>query len=217
MSVQKETILFQGDSITDSGRNKTNPTHAGDGYAQLVKAQLGYENPGKYVFHNRGLGGNRIVDLYARIKADVINLRPDYISFLIGVNDVWHELAYENGVDADKYEKIYGMLIEEIKEALPNVKIMIMEPFCLRGAGTDNTEEQPDKWNVFKTEVQKRAEKAQEVAKKYNLVYVPLQEKFNEAAKLEEDTYWLVDGVHPTPMGHELIKREWLKAFSKLQ
>ena len=209
-------ILFQGDSITDCDRARGNDAHVGTGYALLVKSQLGFENPGEYEFYNRGISGNRIVDLYARIKADIINLAPDYISILIGVNDVWHEFGVHNGVDADKYEKIYCMLIEEIKEALPDVKIMIMEPFCLRGPATDNTEEQPDKWDVFNTEVQKRAEKAQKVAKKYHLVYVPLQEKFNEAAKLEENTYWLVDGVHPTPMGHELIKREWLKAFSEL-
>ena len=52
---------------------------------------------------------------------------------------------------ANKYEKIFSMMIEEIKEALPEIKIMILEPFCLRGAGTENSEEYPDKWNVFNT------------------------------------------------------------------
>lgn len=143
-------------------------------------------HPGEYDFQNRGIAGNRIVDLYGRIKSDIINLKPDYISILIGVNDVWHELDYNNGVDADKFEKIYSMLIEEIKEALPEVKIMILEPFCLEGlegSGTMNTEELPGKWNYFRTEVQKRAEKA-------------------------ENSYWLADGVHPTAMGHEVLKRE---------
>ena len=73
------------------------------------------------------------IDATLEILAD---LKPDYISFLIGVNDVWHEFSRHNGVDADKYEKIYTMLIEEIKEELPEVKIMFLEPFCLRATRT---------------------------------------------------------------------------------
>ena len=208
-------ILFQGDSITDCGREREDNAHLGTGYALLVKSQLGFENPGEYEFYNRGISGNRIVDLYARIKADIINLAPDYISILIGVNDVWHEFSIHNGVDADKFEKIYCMLIEEIKEALPNVKITIMEPFCLKGSGTDDTEEEPNKWNVFDAEVRKRAEKAKKVAEKYNLAFVELQNVFDKATEIKECTYWLRDGVHPTEMGHELLKREWMKAFEK--
>lgn len=147
---------------------------------------------------------------------DIINLKPDIISILIGVNDVWHEFDVQNGVDADKYFKIYSMMIEEIKEALPDVKIMIMEPFVLKAAGTENTKECPDKWNIFHTEVRKRAEKAKEVAGKYGLPFVALQDKFDEAAKLAPNQYWLTDGVHPTTAGHELIKREWLKGFYEL-
>ena len=107
------------------------------------------------------------------------------------------------------------MLIEEIKEPLPDVKIMIMEPFCLKGSGTEDTEEEPNKWNVFYAEVRKRAEKAKKVAEKYNLTFVELQSVFDKVAEIEECTYWLIDGVHPTAMGHELLKREWMKAFEK--
>lgn len=214
-----KTILFQGDSITDAGRSRKDLESAGEGYALLVKSQLGYENPGKYMFHNRGVSGDRVVDVYARMKKDIINLAPDYLSILLGVNDVWHEIDFggPNGVDADKYEKIYGMLIEEIQEALPKVKIMIMEPFCLQASATENTEEQPNRWDYFHTEVKKRAERAKKVAEKYHLTFVPLQEKFDEVAKHTENAYWLRDGVHPTPMGHELIKREWIQAFSKIK
>lgn len=207
-----KTILFQGDSITDCSRGNG----LGDGYAMLASAQLGLENPGEYTFYNRGISGNRIVDVYARIKADIINLKPDYMSILIGVNDVWHEFSGNNGVSEDKFEKIYCMIIEEIREALPDVKIVILEPFCLRECATENTEEYPDKWNIFNEEVQKRAEKAKKVAEKYNLPFIPLQHKFDEAAKLAPNSYWLEDGVHPTPAGHELIKREWINAFNKL-
>ena len=211
-----KTILFQGDSITDCGRHRERHEFVGDGYVQLVKAWLGLECPEQYEFQNRGIGGNRIVDLYARIKTDIINIKPDIMSILVGVNDVWQELDEKNGVDAKKYEKIYCMMIEEIKDALPHIKIMIMEPFCLRASATNNTEEEPDRWNVFSVEVRKRAEKARKVAEKYQLPFIKLQDKFDEVAKLAENTYWLRDGVHPTQMGHELIKREWLKAFKTL-
>lgn len=210
------TILFQGDSITDCDRSRENFENVGKGYPLLVKSQLGFEYPECFQFQNRGVSGNRIIDVYARIKADIIHLKPDYMSILIGVNDVWHEFDYHNGVDAEKFEKIYGMLIEEIQAALPHIKIMILEPFCLRAAATENTEEYPDKWNTFRSEVEKRAMKARAVAEKYNLTFVPLQEKFCKAAENTENTYWLADGVHPTAMGHELIKKEWLKAFETL-
>ncbi len=211
-----QTILFQGDSITDAGRSREDDMNAGIGYPTLVKGELGFEYPNQYIMYNRGISGNRVVDVYARIKADIINLKPDVMSILIGVNDVWHEFGGHNGVDAEKYFKIYSMLIEEIKAALPDVKIMILEPFVLRGDGTDNTQDEPDKWNIFHTEVLKRAEKARKIAETYNLPFIPLQDKFEAAAKLASNNYWLRDGVHPTTAGHELIKREWIKTFKSL-
>lgn len=212
-----KTILFQGDSITDAGRNREAAFNLGTGYPLLVGAELGLENPGEYRFYNRGIGGNRVVDMYARIKADIINLKPDYISFLIGVNDVWHEFGGHNGVDAEKYEKIYCMLIDEIKEALPDVKMMILEPFCLRASATESTEDEPDRWNIFSSEVKKRAEKAKKVAEKYNIPFITLQDKLDKASENTENSYWLSDGVHPTPVGHELIKREWINTFEKIK
>jgi len=212
-----KTILFQGDSITDCRRERDNNAHVGHGYALMVKSELGADYPGKYEFYNRGISGNRVVDVYARIKKDIINLAPDYMSILIGVNDVWHEVDKQNGVDADKYEKIYCMLIEEVQAALPNVKIMIIEPFCLRGTATDNTDEMPDKWNVFHTEVKKRAEKARKVAEKYGLPFVEMQCVMDRASELTDASYWLMDGVHPTAMGHQLLKREWMKAFEQME
>jgi lysophospholipase L1-like esterase len=136
------------------------------------------------------------------------------MSILIGVNDA---CVWANGVDCEKFEKIYSMLIEEIKAELPNIKIMILEPFCLKGHNTDDTDEIPNKWEMFKSEVEKRAKAAKNIAEKYNLKFVPLQHKFDEVVKFAEEKYWLGDGVHPTPMGHELIKNEWLKAFDDIK
>lgn len=208
-----KVILFQGDSITDALRSRDNDQFAGNGYPTLVKAKLGYEEPGQYTFLNRGISGNRIVDLYARIKADLINLKPDVLSILIGVNDVWHEAGHQNGVAADKFERIYDMLLDEVREALPGVRILILEPFVLQGTATENTPEHPSRWAYFRDETPLRAAAAKRVAEKHEAAFIPLQHLFDEACKLADPAYWLHDGVHPTAMGHELIAREWLKAF----
>ena len=210
-------IIFQGDSITDCGRNREDITSIGVGYAHLVKGQLGYEHPEKYEFINKGINGNRIVDVYGRIKSDIINLKPDYMSLLIGVNDVWHELDRCDGVSAEKFEEIYDMLIEEILEALPNIKIMILEPFVLEALATTATEVNPERWNYFRTEISLRAAAARRIAEKYGLTFVELQNKFDYVCKQAPASYWLRDGVHPTPMGHWIIKNEWIKMFQEVQ
>ena len=211
-------ILFQGDSITDCGRNKDDPASMGWGYAQMIKGQLGYEHPGEFAFMNKGISGNRIVDVYARIKADIINLKPDYMSLLIGVNDVWSELdGKQNGVSAEKFEKIYHMLVAEILEELPDIKLMILSPFVLEAGAALDTEAEPTRWDYFRTEVSKRSEAAKRIAGEYELSFVALQGTFDKACEKAPASYWLHDGVHPTPMGHWLIKNEWLKAFREMQ
>ena len=213
-------ILFQGDSITDCGRNRDSDLYrgGGTGYPTMVSGLLGAKEPYRYTFYNRGISGNRVVDLYARIRIDMINLKPDYISILIGINDVWHEYSHKNGVDAEKFEMVYNLLIEELKRDLPDVKIMILEPFVLPGCATKSDAENPDRWEFFVKETALRREAARRVAEKQNILFVPLQELFDKAnVDAPNDQYWLVDGVHPSPAGHELIKNAWLEAFEKLQ
>ena len=210
-------ILFQGDSITDCGRRRDNFYGMGEGYPRLIEASLGADCPGEYEFINRGISGNRIVDLYARIKADFINLKPDYASIYLGVNDTWHEIGSNNGVDTAKFEKIYTMLIDEIKEALPNIKLMIIAPYVLEGYDTCDTEEIPDRLSRFRTDVAEKAAVAKKIAEKYGLPIIELQPTFDAACKKAEPSYWAYDGVHPTAMGHELIKRLWLNAFETIK
>lgn len=213
----EKVILFQGDSITDAGRIRDNDVSVGTGYANLVKAYLSATQPYQYKFHNRGISGNRVVDLYARIKLDMINLKPDYMSILVGVNDVWHEYTKQNGVSAEKFEMVYGLMIEELQQTLPDLKLMIMEPFVLLGSATQNTEEHPHRWEFFRSEVELRAKAAKRIAEKYNLPFIPLQEMFDKAnADAPEQGYWLRDGVHPSHAGHELIKQQWLKTFGTM-
>lgn len=206
--------LFQGDSITDANRDRDDERIGseifGYGYPLLFASDILKNNKGKYEFLNRGISGNRIVDVYARIKCDIINLKPDVMSILIGVNDVWHELNEQNGVDTSKFEKVYSMLIEEIKEALPDIKIIILEPFVLYGEGSKRY------YDDFRKGVEEKAAVAKRVADKYNLAFVPLMKQFDDAASDGDTKYWTTDGVHPTAAGHQLIKEELLKAFNSL-
>ncbi len=208
------TYLFQGDSITDANRvdidEGVGSCLFGYGYPILFASEYLKKQKGKIQFINKGVSGNRIVDLYARIKDDIINLKPDIMSILIGVNDVWHELSVQNGVEARKFEMIYSMLIEEVKEALPDIKIIILEPFVLNGSGTEMY------YDTFRDEVQKRSAAARRVAEKYNLYFVPLQEEFDKASADGDTTYWTTDGVHPTAAGHQLIKEELDRVVSTI-
>ncbi len=205
-------ILFQGDSITDADRIRETDD-LGRGYPLQVAARLGFAHPGEYELCNRGVSGDRIVDVYARIKKDIVNLKPDVMSLLIGVNDVWHEFGAENGVSAEKFEKIYGMLIEEIKAALPNIRIILLGAYVCRGTGTTETEE---KWAKFSAEVALRAEAAKRTAEKYNMEYIPLQPLFDRAEKAMPPEYWTKDGVHPTVYGHAIIAEELINAIENM-
>ncbi len=209
-------ILFQGDSITDCGRSREVLTDVGNGYPYMVRAHYGLEKPGQFEIVNRGISGNRSVDVYARIKQDIINLKPDYMSILMGVNDVWHELSIQNGVDTPKFERIYTMLIEEVLEALPNIKLMILEPYAMPGAATEGTlEDGRDKYTVFRKETEEKAAACRRVAQKFNIPFVPLQAKLDEMQKAYGTESVSGDGVHPNCTGHLLIARAWMEAFEK--
>lgn len=205
-----KTILFQGDSITDAGRNFQDDACMGYGYATMTAGKIAVDWPGQYQVINKGISGNRIVDVYARIKKDIINLNPSYMSILIGVNDVWHEFGERNGVDAVKFERVFDWLITELKEALPELKILILEPFVLKGPATEHV------WEGFSSEVSLRAAACKRLAEKHGLIFVPLQEKLEALAAQTSNTYVLGDGVHPTYAGHELISREVYNVYKDL-
>ena len=210
-------ILFQGDSITDCARDRKDFYGMGNGYANMIKAALGTDCPGEYEFINRGVSGDRSVDIYARIKIDFTNLQPDYASIFMGVNDAWHEIIFQNGVDTEKFERIYSMLIEEIQAVCPQTKLMIIAPYVLEGYNTCNTEEIPDRLSRFQKDTAEKAEASKRIARKYGLPLIELQPAFDEACKKAPPAYWAYDGVHPTACGHELIKRLWLETFAKIK
>lgn len=201
-------ILFLGDSITDAGRDRSRPDSLGAGYPLLVSARLGAGRPGAFTFRNTGVGGDRSVDIYARIKRDCWNWSPDVLSLLAGVNDVWHELGEDrNGVDAERFYRVYRMLAEDTLARLPDVTLLLMEPFVLPGTGTCGS------WETFSREVALRAQAVREVAGEVRAHFLPLQALLDEACRRCPPEYWLLDGVHPTPAGHQLIADAWLELF----
>ena len=208
-------ILFQGDSITDAKRTDIGDgVTLGAGYPLLIKAELEYFNPDLTV-ENRGISGNRVTDLYARWKIDCLNLSPDVLTILIGVNDVWHEIGYQNGVDAEQFETVYRLLLEQTRKNLPNIQIILMGAYLLHGPATDESAWGFDR---FYEEVAKRAAIAKKLAAEYQLPYIDLQSEFDRHITADMPAaHWSADGVHPTPAGHELIKRAWLTCFRQLK
>ena len=212
-------ILFFGDSITDAGRNRENSSHMstlGWGFVRIIADRLQGVEPEKYEIVNRGISGNRVVDLYSRIKCDCWNLNPDVISILIGVNDVWHEIMGENGVELDRFEKVYRMMIEDTKKALPNAKLILCEPFVLEGIATCATEDIPDRFQRFLS-VYDYATVVRKLAEEYEIPFLPLQKKLSEKATETDASYYLIDGVHPHIAGATLIADEWVKLFKEIE
>ena len=207
-------ILFQGDSITDAGRSREALPESnagfGAGYPNLVAARiLGDHLGSEYNIINRGISGNRVVDLYARWKIDCLNLKPDVLSILIGVNDTWHEKHNHNGVELDRYELIYDMLLEWTRKVLPKCKLVLMEPFVLQPEGGAVA---PD----WLDEIAARGVIVAKLAKKYKAVFIPCQKILSDAAaKAGNPALILRDGVHPTLMGHQVLADAWLKYAAK--
>lgn len=207
-----KVILFQGDSITDGNRGRNeDPNHIhGHGYAYIIAAKLGNElAEQRPVFHNRGVSGDRISDLYARWNEDAIYLKPDVLSILIGVNDIWRSLKDEPGGVTDRYERAYRHVLEETREVLPQTRLVLCEPFIL------NTGAPAEDWPRWHQQITRYQQIVRGLAQQYDAVFVPLQEMFETAAQRVDNAYWLWDGVHPTTAGHDLIARQWLSVVGE--
>jgi len=204
-------ILFQGDSITDGGRSRNDDWNhvMGHGYAYLLASRLCFDYPEKnYHFFNRGISGNTVPDLLNRWEKDTLELKPDILSILVGVNDASAAVDNKPGFDADTYDKKYRSLLDLTRKNLPETRLVICEPFILP-VGKIKTQ-----WAKWQDEIQKQQQVAKELAKEYNCAFVPFQSHFDKALKRAPEDFWMWDGVHPMPAGHELMARVWLKEVS---
>jgi lysophospholipase L1-like esterase len=207
MEHNRLTVLFQGDSITDGGRGRSEDLNhiLGHSYPYIIAAQLGYQLvERKPSFINRGISGNRVSDLYARWNEDAISLRPDLISILIGVNDLWRIMNNLPEGATDRFERAYRHLLDETREVLPHASLVLIEPFIL------NVGAPALRWKEWHEGISHYQQITRTLANTYHAVFVPLQSAFDQAAQTTGPDYWLWDGVHPTAAGHHLIAKEWL-------
>ena len=210
------TILFQGDSVTDGGRKRdsyyANNTWGGLGssYVFPVVSELLGKNPNSNLrCYNRGISGDKVFQLSNRWEEDCLQIRPDVLSILIGVNDFWHTLSHNYKGTAKSYEDDFRKLLDRTKKELPDVKLIIGEPFAVKG-GTALVEE---KWFSAFMAYQNAAKK---IASDYNAHWLPFQKTFDDALKVAPVDYWCSDGVHPSLGGGELMAKTWLEVFGKM-
>ena len=204
------TILFQGDSITDAGRDRgtvgPNLGQAlGFGYPRWVAEGLWETHPESYLqIYNRGISGDRILTMENRWENDCLRLLPDLISILIGVNDTWNYLYTGLGSSPSEYRLVFARILDRTLKHLPDVKLVLCEPFILI------TGEVTREWQQ---DISLRQQTVRELAEEYNAVFVPFQSALQNAARSTPEEGLLDDGVHPTAKGHRLLAKCWLEAL----
>ncbi|MDR2919076.1 MAG: SGNH/GDSL hydrolase family protein [Tannerella sp.] len=204
-------ILFQGDSITDSGRNKESNIcntfdQLGSGYALFTATQLLKTHADKQLkIYNRGISGNKVYQLRERWEMETLAFMPDVLSILIGVNDYWHTLSGGYKGTLEIYDTDLRALLKYTKEKLPNVQLVLCEPFAVKGGAAIDE----PKWFPMFDDYRKALK---QISDDFNAVFVPYQSAFDAAMKLAPARYWAADGVHPDLPGRQLMADVWLEA-----
>ena len=208
-----ERLLFIGDSITDMkwGRNEKDRNHyLGHSYVYLIASRLGVDMPeAKLECFNRGHSGNRITDLKSRWQKDVIDMKPDLLSILIGVND--RKVKKGQTFLSDQWESDYREILTKSRQANEKLRIVLLDPFVLKSGWWMN---KGGEWDISRAQINKMGKIVSQLARDFNAIHVKTQEVFDAAAKVSGPEQWIWDGVHPLPQGHELIARNWLEQVS---
>lgn len=206
------SFLFQGDSITDGNRGRNDdPNHIlGHGYCFGVSSRIGADFPEYgFQFFNRGISGNTVSDLERRWQTDALDLKPDVLSLLVGINDVNNSIdRKEDALDVKAFEATYRKLLTLCREQNPNLLVVLGLPFFFASGWRKN---QFEKWHPLTLE---RVEIVKRIAVDFNAVLIDYPKLFEEAQQRAPIDYWIWDGVHPTVFGHELMAREWIKQVS---
>lgn len=206
-------ILFQGDSITDAWRYKdqylaNQPQGMGTGYVLQTAGRLMAQNPDKNLrVYNRGISGNKVHQLAARWEEDCLQLSPDLLSILIGVNDFWHTIDFGYKATVKVYEADLRKLLDRTLAELPNLKLIIGEPFAVKGGTAID-----DRWKDFHP----YRDVARQIATDYKAVFIPYHTLFEKALDIAPAAFWCPDGVHPSIAGAHLMAEAWMEVYSKL-
>jgi lysophospholipase L1-like esterase len=196
-----DIVLFQGDSITDAGRDRSNAANLGTGYALMTAATLRAEFAElNLTCVNRGVSGDRTKDLLARWDDDCLELRPTVLSIMIGINNVWRRYDQDDPTEPERFEREYRSLLEQARAK--NVReIVMLEPFLLP---------YPADRQQMREDLDPKITVCRTLAREFEAYYVPLDGLFAAAAARAPEGYWAEDGVHPSPAGHALISNAWL-------
>ncbi len=203
--LQGQTILFQGDSITDCGRDRSEPLSRGQGYMFLISSSLEARYPeSRWVFLNRGISGNRVVDLAARWQEDCIDLKPDWVSVLIGINDCWRRFDSNQETSVEDYEDGYRALLRRTVTET-QAKLILCEPFLIP---------HPPEIEQWRLDLDPKIHAVRRLAREFDAMLVPFDGAFASVATRREPSFWAHDGVHPSGAGHALMAEVWLRTVT---
>jgi lysophospholipase L1-like esterase len=204
-------VVFQGDSITDALRDKNNMNYNdmgafGNGYVGLTASQLLFDNADKKLkIYNKGVSGNKVFQLSDRWEKECLDLAPDVLSVMVGVNDYWHTKTYNYTGTIKTYKDDYIKLLQRTKDKFPDVQLIIGEPYGVKGINYVK-----DDWYPAFDEYR---QVSREVADKFDAAFIPLQQIFDKAQQSMPGKYWTADGVHPTLAGCQIMATAWLEVF----
>ena len=208
-------ILFQGDSITDAGRDRSSTQSndflkgMGNGYALLAASNLLVDYPTTdWHSYNRGVSGDKVFQLSDRWEVDCLDLQPDVLSIHIGVNDFWHTLTSGYKGTVETYKNDFLKLLERTQSSFPNVKLIIGEPFAVLGGTSIETAAWIPTFRAYQ-------KAAADIARDMGAIFIPYQQIFDAAVADQGVAYWCPDGVHPSLAGSALMAKAWIEALHK--
>jgi lysophospholipase L1-like esterase len=202
-----ETILFTGDSITDCGRELPLGEGAGlgEGYVALVDGLLAAGRPECQIkVLNTGISGNRVIDLETRWQNDVLAHRPDWLSIMIGINDVWRQFDNAedpNQVTIERYETVYRRLLDQVRPGLQG--LVLMTPYVI----------EPDRDEPMRNRMDVYGEVVKRLAAETDAVFVDVQAAFDRTLAYRSAASLAEDRIHPNQTGHMIIAQSFLTAI----
>lgn len=201
-------VLFQGDSITDCGRNRAVSSDLGGGYPSLIAAMFSALYPEMNIkFINRGISGNRVKDLVNRWDEDCIKLNPTVVSILIGINDTWRRYDQNDPTSVEAFEKSYRDILTRTREKT-KAEIILLEPFLLHT---------PEDRKAWREDLNPKIQVVRDLAREFGTLFVPLDGIFWHYSAYKPMEFWAPDGVHPSKEGHAVIATAWMRAVGALR